>query len=94
MKLTSFFRAINGALYFSGLSVVNFVVFTTFVLTGHTLTAERVVVVLGLFMSVRVCFLSFFSRGVMYLKEASVSEKRLQVRTFRNWNLLFVMSSG
>ena len=85
MKLTSFFRAINGAFYLSALSVVNLVVFTTFVMTGHTLTAERVFVVLGLFMSVRVCFTLFFSLGVMYLKEASVSEKRLQVRTVRNF---------
>ena len=85
VKLTSFFRAINGAFYLSALSVVNLVVFTTFVMTGHTLTAERVFVVLGLFMSVRVCFTLFFSLGVMYLKEASVSEKRLQVRTVRNF---------
>ena len=85
MKFTSFFRAINGTFYLSALPVVNLVVFTTFVMTGHTLTAERVFVVLGLFMSVRVCFTSFFSFGVMYLKEASVSEKRLQVRTFRNF---------
>ena len=49
-------------------------------MTGHILTAEKLFFVLGLFMGVRACFTSFFNMGVMYVKEASVSEKRLQVR--------------
>ncbi|XP_068702097.1 ATP-binding cassette sub-family C member 4-like isoform X3 [Montipora foliosa] len=78
IKFSSFFRAVNGALYFSALPLVYLVVFTTFVMTGHTLTVERLFVVLGLFFSVRDCTTVFFSVSVMYLKEGSVSEKRLQ----------------
>ena len=76
-------RAVNGAFYNSALAVISFVVFTTYVMTQHTITPERVFVVLGLFLSVRVCFTLFFSLGVMYLKEATVSEKRLQVMLFK-----------
>ena len=48
----------------------------------HTITPERVFVVLGLFLSVRVCFTLFFSMGIMNVREASVTEKRIQVKLF------------
>ena len=85
MKFSAFFRAINGALFVSMQSLISLVVFTTYVMTDHVLTAKRVFVVLGLFMSVRTCFTVFFSNAVMDLKEASVSEKRLQVSVFRHY---------
>lgn len=78
VKHTSFYRAINCAFYHSALAIISLVVFTVYVMTGHILTAERVFVVLGLLMAVRVCFTLFFSFGVMYLKESAVSEKRVQ----------------
>ncbi|CAH3114175.1 unnamed protein product [Pocillopora meandrina] len=78
VKHTSFYRAINCAFYHSALAIISLVVFTVYVMTGHILTAERVFVVLGLLMAVRVCFTLFFSLGVMYLKESAVSEKRVQ----------------
>ncbi|XP_022806581.1 multidrug resistance-associated protein 4-like [Stylophora pistillata] len=78
VKGTSFYRAINCAFYLSALAIISLVVFTVYVMTGHILTAEKVFVVLGLLMAVRVCFTLFFSLGVMYLKESAVSEKRLQ----------------
>ncbi|CAH3112435.1 unnamed protein product [Porites lobata] len=77
-KWYAFFRAINGAFYISALAVISFVVFTTYVMTEHTITPERVFVVLGLFLSVRVCFTLFFSLGIMNVREASVTEKRIQ----------------
>ena len=80
VKHTSFYRAINCAFYHSALAIISLVVFTVYVMTGHILTAERVFVVLGLLMAVRVCFTLFFSLGVMYLKESAVSEKRVQVK--------------
>ena len=79
VKFSSLFRAINCGFYFSALPVIALVVFVVYVMTGNTLTAERVFVVLGLFMAVRVSFTLFFSLGIMYTKESSVSEKRLQV---------------
>ena len=85
MKFSAFVRAINGALYVSTQSIISLVVFTTYVMTDHVLTAERVFVVLGLFLSVRVSFSLFFSNAVMYLKEASVSETRLQVWVLRHY---------
>lgn len=51
-------------------------------MTEHTITPERVFVVLGLFLSVRVCFTLFFSLGIMNVREASVTEKRIQVKLF------------
>ena len=51
-------------------------------MTEHTITPERVFVVLGLFLSVRVCFTLFFSLGIMNVREASVTEKRIQVNLF------------
>lgn len=79
VKLTAFFRSINSALYLSALAIINLVVFTVYVMTGHMLTAQRVFVVLGLFMAVRACVTLFFPLAVMFLKESSVSEKRVQV---------------
>ncbi|XP_068719286.1 ATP-binding cassette sub-family C member 4-like [Montipora capricornis] len=78
IKFSAFFRAIHGALYLCAISVVNLLVFATYTMTGHILTAEKLFFVLGLFMGVRSCFTSLFNMGVMYVKEASVSEKRLQ----------------
>ena len=91
VKYTSFFHAINGAFYVSSQPVITLAVFTTYVLTDHALTAERVFVVLGLFMAVRVCFTLFFPRGVMFLRESSVSEKRLQVRMFKLVSVVMYM---
>ena len=79
VKYSALFRAINSGFYFSALPVIALVVFVVYVMTGHTLNAERVFVVLGLFMAVRANFTLFFSLGMMYTKESSVSEKRLQV---------------
>lgn len=79
VKFSAFFRAINSGFYLSALALIALVVFTVYVLTGNTLTAERVFVVLGLFMAVRASFTLFFFLAVMYFKESSVSEKRLQV---------------
>ena len=79
VKYAALFRAINSGFYFAALPVIALVVFVVYVTTGHTLTAERVFVVLGLFMAVRVSFTLFFAMGMMYIKESSVSEKRLQV---------------
>lgn len=79
VKYSGVFRAINCGFYLSALPIIALVVFVVYVMTGHTLTAERVFVVLGLFLAVRASFTLFFSLGMMYLKESSVSEKRLQV---------------
>jgi len=79
VKYATLFRAINSGFYMAAQPVIALVVFVVYVMTGHTLTAERVFVVLGLFVAVRVNFTLFFSMGIMYLKESSVSEKRLQV---------------
>lgn len=79
VKFSAFFRAINSGFFFAALAIISLVVFTVYVMTGNTLTAERVFVVLGLFMAVRTGFTVFFAMGMMYLKESSVSEKRLQV---------------
>ncbi|KAL9972704.1 hypothetical protein ACROYT_G019064 [Oculina patagonica] len=78
VKFSAFFRAINSGFFFAALAIISLVVFTVYVMTGNTLTAERVFVVLGLFMAVRTGFTVFFAMGMMYLKESSVSEKRLQ----------------
>ena len=79
LKFASFFRAINGALFLCSLALVNLLIFSTYVATGRTLNAKVLFFVVGLFMAIRPCFINFFSNGVMYLKQASVSEKRLQV---------------
>ena len=79
LKFASFFRAINGALYLCAIALVNLLIFSTYVATGRTLNAKVLFFVVGLFMASRSSFIIFFSNGVMYLKQASVSEKRLQV---------------
>ena len=79
LKFASFFRAINGALFLCAIALVNLLVFSTYVATGHKLNAEVLFFVVGLFMAIRPSFIIFFGNGVMYLKQASVSEKRLQV---------------
>ncbi|XP_044176120.1 ATP-binding cassette sub-family C member 4-like isoform X1 [Acropora millepora] len=78
LKFASFFRAINGALYLCATALINLLVFSTYVASGRTLNAELLFFVVGLFMAIRASFIIFFGNGVMYLKQASVSEKRLQ----------------
>ena len=53
--------------------------FVTYVLTGHTLTSEKVFTVIGIFTSARVVMTIFVPNSIMFLKEGGVSMKRIQV---------------
>ena len=54
--------------------------FVTYVLTGNTLTSEKVFTVVGIFVSARVVLTIFVPSSIMFLKEGGVSMKRIQVR--------------
>ena len=79
IKKTAYFKALNAAVYMITMSVICFLVFTTYVMTGNTLTPRKVFVVLGVFASIRAAVTIFFSYGIRNLKECTVSEKRIQV---------------
>ena len=53
--------------------------FLTYVLTGNTLTSEKVFTVVGIFVSARVVLTIFVPSSIMFLKEGGVSMKRIQV---------------
>ena len=53
--------------------------FTTYVMTGKTLTSTKVFTVIGLLFSAKFCFSEFIPKAVMYLRESFIAEERLQV---------------
>ena len=90
VKRSSFIRAISTASYQFIIPVICLVVFTTYVMTDHSLTTKKLFVVLGLFNLSRALLTIFFPTAVMGLKVASVSEKRLQV----SWSLKIQLLSA
>lgn len=84
IKRTSRFRALNASLFIIAIPVMSLAMFVTYVLTGNTLTTEKVFTVVGIFVSVRVVLTIFVPSSIMFLKEGGVSMKRIQVRA-RTW---------
>lgn len=80
IKRTSRFRALNASLFIIAIPVMSLAMFVTYVLTGNTLTTEKVFTVVGIFVSVRVVLTIFVPSSIMFLKEGGVSMKRIQVR--------------
>ena len=80
IKRTSRFRALNASLFIIAIPVMSLAMFVTYVLTGNTLTSEKVFTVVGIFVSARVVLTIFVPSSIMFLKEGGVSMKRIQVR--------------
>lgn len=79
IKRTSRFRALNASIFIIAIPVMTLAMFVTYVLTGNTLTSEKVFTVIGIFMSARVVMTIFVPNSIMFLKEGGVSMKRIQV---------------
>ena len=65
--------------FFSSSVLVTFVTFMTYVLTGETLTAQKVFTCLSLFNSVRIVMALFFPIAITLMNEGRVSIERIQV---------------
>ena len=65
--------------FFSSSVLVTFVTFMTYVLTGETLTAQKVFTSLSLFNSVRIVMALFFPIAITLMNEGRVSIERIQV---------------
>jgi ATP-binding cassette subfamily C (CFTR/MRP) protein 4 len=79
IRKTSRLRAINMSLFYTSSKIVIFLTLLTYVLTGNSLTAEKVFVTLSLYNNVRLIMTLFFPNGVSQLAEALVSITRIQV---------------
>ncbi|ODN02112.1 Multidrug resistance-associated protein 4 [Orchesella cincta] len=78
IRKTSRLRAVNMSLFYTSSKLIIFLTLLVYVLTDHTLTAEKVFVTLSLYNNVRLIMTLFFPNGVSQLAETLVSIKRLQ----------------
>jgi len=77
---TNYYRAVNMSLFFTSSKMVVFLALLTYVLTGNTLTAEKVFVTSALINNVRLTMTLFFPFGIAMGSETLISCRRLQVR--------------
>ncbi|PFX19388.1 Multidrug resistance-associated protein 4 [Stylophora pistillata] len=74
----AFVRGSFLSFFFSSSVLVTFITFMTYVLTGHTLTAQKVFTCLSLFNSVRIVMTLFFPIAITLMNEGRVSIERIQ----------------
>jgi ATP-binding cassette subfamily C (CFTR/MRP) protein 4 len=72
-------RAINLSLSFVLSKIIVFATLATYVLTGNSLSAEKVFVAMSLFQNVRQSMTVNFPLGIAYLAETIVVIKRIEV---------------
>ena len=79
VKATAKYRALNASIFIVAIPVMSLAMFLTYVLSGHSLTTEKVFTVIGIFSSVRVVMTKFVPSSIMFLKEGGVAMTRIQV---------------
>ena len=72
-------RAVNYALFYSSLSLINFVTFSTYAGLGNDLTPKRVFTAIALFTYIRLYCIQFFVLGLLSVSEVTVAIKRIEV---------------
>ena len=72
-------RALNQALFYSLLSILNFVTFSTYTGLGNVLTPKKVFTVISLFTVMRLFFYHLIVLGALGMSEVWVSIKRIEV---------------
>lgn len=65
--------------YLATIPLVSAAIFIPYVLTGHTLTSEKMFTVVAIISSVNVVTSKFVPRGIIGLKESGVSLERIRV---------------
>uniref|UniRef100_T1IZ26 Uncharacterized protein n=1 Tax=Strigamia maritima TaxID=126957 RepID=T1IZ26_STRMM len=75
---TSYYRAFNIAIYFTSSKLILFLTFLTYVLSGNSLTAEKVFVTVALYNNIRMIMTLLFPFAVAQGAETLVSIKRLE----------------
>eukprot|EP00794_Sanderia_malayensis_P020178 gene20178-22153_t len=78
IRKMAFLRATFMSFFFSSGALIGFVTFMTYVLTGNTLTAQKVFTCVSLFNLSRLIMTLFFPIAVTVMNEARVSIERLQ----------------
>ena len=74
----SMIRAFNQALFYSLLSILNFLTFSTYTALGNVLTPRKVFTVISLFTIMRLFFYHLIVLGALGLSEVWVSLKRIE----------------
>ena len=65
--------------FFSSSSLISFVTFMTYVLSGSYLTSQKVFTSIALFNAARLIMTLYFPIGITLINEARVSMERMQV---------------
>ncbi|XP_028401691.1 multidrug resistance-associated protein 4-like [Dendronephthya gigantea] len=71
-------NAVNAMFYLTTIPLVSAAMFIPYVLTGHTLTSEKVFTVIAIISTVNVVTSVFVPKGITGLSESSVSFRRIQ----------------
>ncbi|XP_065919884.1 ATP-binding cassette sub-family C member 4-like isoform X2 [Dysidea avara] len=74
----SMIRGLNYALFYSSLSLINFITFSTYAGVGNSLTPKKVFTAIALFTYIRLYCIQFFVLGLLSLSEVTVSIKRIE----------------
>lgn len=79
LKRIAFLRAMYLSLYISSSRLVTYGIFLAYILTDHTLTADKVFFILPIFNTVRQVMISYFPTAAAALGELFVSMNRIEV---------------
>ena len=79
----SLIRALNQGLFYSVLSILNFVTFSTYTGLGNVLTPRKVFTAISLFTVMRLFFYHLIVLGALGMSEVWVSLKRIEVKFVR-----------
>ena len=89
MKTSRLF-SINVSLYLAAIPLVTMAMFVPYVLTGNTLSSEKVFTVIAIIASVNVVTAIFVPKSITAIKENSVSLRRIEVSFFSVFFLTFI----
>ena len=78
--MASLARATSTSPFFASAKIVVYLTFITYVMTGHTLDASTVFVVVGLYNPIRMVITLFIPWGIQQISEAHITVQRIQVR--------------
>ena len=74
-------RAVNQALFYSLLSVLSFITFSTYTGLGNVVTPKKVFTVLSMYTVARLYYSYFVGVCALGISEICVSVKRIEVRS-------------
>lgn len=82
LRRIALFRALYLSLYISSSRLVTYTIFLAYILTNHTLTADKVFFILPIFSTIRQVMISYFPTAAAAIGELFVSMNRIEVRAY------------